>query len=656
MLSLAIDGTRRPSEKNVHEVGIGLGKELHTTAPPAERGRVTGFIHSFHNALLIEGGLSNLFQTVFSVLKNEGWSGFRQRVHGALGKSARIDYAEWNKRYDTLDESARKRIRKNIANLPRHPKISVLMPTFNTPPSWLQQAIDSVRCQLYENWELCIADDASTNPATRLVLTNAAAEDDRIKVIFRQENGHISAASNSALSLCRGEWVALMDHDDILSEHALYCVAEVVSQCPDARLIYSDEDKINEDGLRFDPYFKCGFNRDLFYSHNMISHLGVYQRKLVRSVGGFRKTFEGSQDYDLALRILERIKPEQIIHIPRVLYHWRRHGSSTAGGAASKPYARTAAKRAIEEHLARLGTPAEITVEDHGYRVTYTLPSPEPLVSIVVIAGNEAAGLARFMENVLKVTEYRNLELRIVAGNPIGPPSVANRSGSRSCDITNIYGYNLLSEQLATINAAVNDCVGEYIAFLGHEATTVSSKWLQELVAVAAQPGVGSVSAKILDTNGTVEHAGYVLGIGGTVGSAFHRQPRNSPCYFGRAQLISGFSATSGSCMVIKKSRFQQVGGYEEHKLSIALANVDLCLRLREAGYRSILNPNAWLIRPAYSVGSDDERESVQLTNDMQYMNDRWGDSFSNDPCYSPNLTLDFEDFSFAWPPRVEPL
>lgn len=636
------------------DTGTSLGKELNTTNTSLERCTIERVIRSVRNAILIEGGLTNTIRTIYFVLKNEGWAGLRQRVGSALRKSDRNDYEEWVKRYDTLDGEARERIRKNIGQLPFHPLISVLMPTHNTPARWLRDAIDSVRGQLYENWELCIADDASADPVTRDVLAKAAAEDERIKVVFRQENGHISAASNSALALCRGEWVALMDHDDLLAEHALFCVAEVITTRPEACLIYSDEDKINEKGLRFDPYFKCDFNRDLFYSHNMISHLGVYKREILEELGGFQEGFEGSQDYDLALRVLECVQTQNIIHIPRVLYHWRRHSSSTASGTASKPYAQKAATRALEEHLGRQGIFADISAEVYGFRLRYTLPSPLPLVSIVVVAGNDVENPERTVERIVQETEYGSLEFLMVARHPFELSSMRIPPNSSITVRSKPFRYSCQAEQLAAINAAVNDCRGEFVALLDGETKMPSSGWLTALLALAAQPDVGAVSAKILNKDGTVEHAGYVLGLGGPAGSAFRRQPGNSPCYFGRAKLISGFSATTGSCMVIKKSRFQQVGGYEEHGLSRAIADVDLCLRLGEAGYRTVLNPNALLIRLETRTCGEPELHPDQQRKDMQFMHERWGEALLADPFYSPNLTLDFEDFSYAWPPRVE--
>src|SRR4029079_13505447 len=231
----------------------------------------------------------------------------------------------------------------------KKPLISVLMPVYNTNPQWLVEAIESVQRQLYPYWELCIADDASTDPHIRSMLDRYASADSRIKVTLRPTNGHISAASNTALKAATGEYVALMDHDDVLAEHALFWVAEVIANNPNAEFIYSDEDKVDTKGNRSTPYFKCDWNPELFLSHNMICHLGVYRTAMVRELGGFREGFEGAQDYDLALRSIERIAPKQIIHIPRVLYHWRMHQGSTAAGLAAKPYAFEAGRKAISE-------------------------------------------------------------------------------------------------------------------------------------------------------------------------------------------------------------------------------------------------------------------------------------------------------------------
>ena len=268
------------------------------------------------------------------------------------------DYEEWIRRYDTLTDESRSRMRERIEGFEHKPLISIVMPTYNSELKWLVEAIESVRMQIYTNWELCIADDASTNKNVRPILERFAEKDVRIKVFFREKNGHISASSNSALNLVTGEYIALLDHDDLLPEHALFWVADAINNNPDAQLIYSDEDKIDKTGRRYEPYFKSDWNPDLFLSQNMISHLGVYRADLIKRVGGFREGYEGSQDYDLALRCIEQIDSHTIVHIPRILYHWRSHPGSTAQAGSEKNYALYAGERALNDHFTRIGVSA----------------------------------------------------------------------------------------------------------------------------------------------------------------------------------------------------------------------------------------------------------------------------------------------------------
>ena len=340
-------------------------------------------------------GVKSTLQQVVAAWRREGLSGIlnhlRSNGTGSIviqleeGQLVnRNDYAEWVRRYDTLNDRAREHIRASIAVMQRRPKISVIMPVYDPPLQFLDEAIWSVRKQLYSDWELCIADDASKNAAVRDLLKRHAAGDNRIRVVFRAGNGHISRASNSALDLATGEYIALFDHDDLLPEHALYCVAESILANPDVGIIYSDEDKISQSGIRVDPYFKCDWNPELFLGHNLLSHLGVYRSDIVKAIGGFRAGYEGSQGYDLAARFIEQIKPEQIVHIPRVLYHWRILPGSTSMSAGEKPYALTASERALDEHLLRQNIKGTVEALPIGmHRLRFSLPDNPPLVSII---------------------------------------------------------------------------------------------------------------------------------------------------------------------------------------------------------------------------------------------------------------------------------
>ena len=567
----------------------------------------------------------------------------------------RNDYTEWVRRYDTLTDADRQRMRDVQGAFAVQPLISVVMPTYNPKPEWLIEAIESVRGQIYPHWELCIADDASTNPAIRPILERYAAQDGRIKVVFRPKNGHISAASNSALEVATGEWIVLLDHDDLLSENALFWVAEAINRAPDARLIYSDEDKISEDGRRSDPYFKCDWNPDLFYSHNMISHLGVYHASIVKDVGGFRQGFEGSQDYDLALRCVERIEPLQIVHVPRVLYHWRVHAESTAMSGDSKPYAALAGERAINEHFTRTGVNGRVKYVGYGYEPSYDLPAVSPLVSIIIPTRNGKALLKQCIDSIEDKTTYKNYEILIIDNGSNESDALAYfEQLSKTPNIRVVrddspFNYSRIN------NKAVAMAHGEVIALVNNDIEVISPDWLTVMVAHALRPGIGAVGAKLWYTNKTLQHGGVFLGYGGVAGHSHKHSQMGANGYFGRLLITQSFSAVTAACLVITKRIFNEVGGLEENRLQIAFNDIDFCLRVREAGYRNIWTPLAELFHhESASRGQEDTPEKqARFAGEVAYMKERWGAQLLNDPAYSPNLTLDHEDFSYAWPPRV---
>ncbi|MDR8731964.1 Chondroitin synthase [Burkholderia pseudomultivorans] len=357
-----------------------------------------------------DGGLRLVVRKAYGIFRREGLAGVKSRIAwlraGAPGVVDPNLYAEWVRRYDQIDDATRIAILGRISGFASAPLISVVMPVYNPDPKWLAEAIESIRGQLYPYWELCIADDVSTDPAIRPLLERYASQDQRIKVAFREKNGHISAASNTALELVTGTWVALFDHDDLLPEHALYCVADAIVRDPSIRMIYSDEDKIDGAGKRREPYFKCDWNPDLFLSQNMFSHLGVYQKALLDEVGGFREGYEGSQDYDLALRCVERAGAGAIHHIPRVLYHWRVHAESTASGTDAKPYAVVAGERALNDHFDRMGIHAMAEYAGNGYRARYEMPNPAPLVSLIIPTRNGLDLLRQCIRSIVRACSH----------------------------------------------------------------------------------------------------------------------------------------------------------------------------------------------------------------------------------------------------------
>ncbi|WP_307636192.1 glycosyltransferase family 2 protein [Variovorax boronicumulans] len=545
-------------------------------------------------------------------------------------------------------------MRRRIEGMKEAPLISIVMPTYNAKPAWLRDAIESVRRQIYPHWELCIADDASPSAESRALLAELAAGDARIKVVFRPENGHICAASNSALELATGEWVALMDHDDLLSEHALFWVADCIDRHPEARLIYSDEDKIDEEGVRSSPYFKSNWNLDLFYSQNMFSHLGVFRADVVKSVGGFRLGMQGSQDWDLVLRCMEKISASQILHVPRVLYHWRIHAESTASSADAKPYAALAGERALNEHFLRLGVDAKAEYTGVGYRVRYALPATVPLVSLIIPTRNGLHLLRQCVDSILARTTYENYEIIIVDNGSDDPATLSYLASFQDSVFVRVIRDDREFNYSALNNMAVTHARGDIVGLINNDIEVISSEWLSEMVSLAIQPGVGAVGAKLWYPDRTLQHGGVILGVGGVANHSHKGIAFGDNGYFSRANLIQSFSAVTAACLVVKKDRYLSIDGLDEIHLKVAFNDVDFCLRLLEKGFRNIWTPYAELFHHESATrGADVAPEKRErFVREVNYMLDRWGAILKDDPAYSPNLTLDREDFSYAWPPR----
>lgn len=565
------------------------------------------------------------------------------------------DYQEWLKRYDTLDAITKEAILDDMANLPRTPKVSVLMPVYNPPLKFLDKAIKSVKNQLYQNWELCICDDASTDKSVTQMLSQYANSDERIKVVFRTSNGHISAASNSALGLVTGEYVALLDHDDELPAHALYWVARTITKHPEAGLIYSDEDKINTQGTRYDPYFKCDYNKELMLAQNMICHLGVYRVDIIRKVGGFRMGFEGSQDYDLALRVIEHLNFRNIIHIPRILYHWRAISGSTALTTDNKDYAVEAGRRAVREHLDRTESMAKVVPApsaENFNRVIFESPKKNPKVSIVIPTRDRADLLSQCLDGILHKQTYKNYEVIIVDNGSV-EQSTHGLFKSLPKDIVRVIKDNRAFNFSSLINQGVNVSNGELVCLLNNDIEIITPDWIEEMSSFACQDDIGCVGARLWYPNGRLQHGGVILGIGGVAGHAHKFFHKSDPGYFGRAILHQSLSAVTGACMMVRRSIFLEAGGFDE-KLSVAFNDVDFCLRVRQKGYRNIWTPYAEMIHhESVSRGyEDNEEKQERFLNEINLMKSRWGNELVSDPAYNSNLSLTHENYSLAWPPQ----
>ncbi len=571
------------------------------------------------------------------------------------------DYSRWIQNYDSLTTKTVKLMQKRIKKWDDLPLFSIIMPTYNTEEKWLRAAIDSVREQIYPNWELCIADDASTQGHVRRVLEEYAGRDKRIKVKLRAENGHISAASNTALELVTGKFVAFLDHDDMLARHALFWMAKDILDNPDAMLWYSDEDKINEQGKRYEPYFKSDWNPDLFLSYNLINHLAIYRASSIEKIGGFREGYEGAQDYDLALRIIEQINPSKIRHIPRILYHWRAISGSTATKPDEKPYAIIAAQKAISEHLERNDIEAIVTespIVPGTIRVQYALPVEPPLVSLIIPTHNALDVLRLCIESILNKTDYPNIEILIVDNNSDDPATLDYLQQLEENEQARILDYSLPFNYPAINNMAVNEAKGEIICLLNNDIEVITPGWLTEMVSHALRPDIGAVGARLWYPNDTLQHGGVILGIGGVAGHSHKYLSRNKTGYFSRAALIQNFSAITAACMVLRKETYLAAGGINAEHLSIAFNDIDFCLKIKELGLEIIWTPFAELTHhESVSRGHENTPEKVaRFQKECAYMKNRWGNTLITDFAYSPNLTLETEDFAYAWPPRVPSL
>ncbi len=595
------------------------------------------------------------------VQHDDGWNPlFQKMVH--VGKAGdpteQSEYEKWCQQHEALDGADLKAIQAHIEAFRSRPVISVAMPVYNPAEGLLAKSIQSVVDQIYPHWELCIADDASTLPQVREVIGRFAAAEPRIRVVYRASNGHICEATNSALDLASGELVALFDHDDVLAPTALYEVAAEFDQHPEAQLIYSDEDKIDVEDRRFDPYFKPDWNPDLNYGQNYLSHLTVYRTGLIRSLGGFRKGLEGSQDWDLILRAIERIPAAAIRHIPKLLYHWRAAPGSTALQLAEKSYPVDAARMALEDHFKRLGQAVELLpVPGDHWRVKYPVPSPAPLVSLVIPTRNAAKLVRQALASILERTDYPNYEVIIVDNNSDDPETLAFfgeivRGGDPRL---RVLPCNMPFNYSAINNLAVKEAHGEIVGLLNNDVEVINRDWLSEMVSQAARPGIGAVGAMLYYPLNTVQHAGVILGLGGVAGHPFKEFPRGDQGQKNRLRLVQNYSAVTAACLVIRRDRFLEVGGLNERDLPIAFNDVDLCCKLIAAGYRNLWTPNAeFYHHESATRGVEDTPEKkARFQSEIDYMMNTWGSLLMSDPAYNPNLTLVGEDFSPAYLSRA---
>lgn len=557
-----------------------------------------------------------------------------------------LDYADWLAGREKMTSDDRLQL---LDNMRYQPLISVLMPVFNPQIEFLKSAIASVIGQSYPKWELCVANDASTDSEVSEVLDDYARIYPQIRVLHRQKNGHISAASNSALALANGEFVALLDHDDELVEDALLRVVKALNANPDALLVYSDEDKVDEFGQRFDPHFKPEWNPELLLGQNYISHLGVYKASRVRAVGCFREGFEGSQDHDLVLRFTRELDERTIIHIPEVLYHWRALEGSTAMASGEKSYTTLAGLKAVSDVFADCPEASVMAgTVPNTYRVIYPLPKKPPKVSLLIPTRNGVEILKPCVDALLSRTDYSNFEVLILDNQSNCEQTLKYMDEVSKDARVRVIRWDHPFNYSAINNFGAQQATGEIIGLVNNDIEPINPDWLCEMVRHVIRPEVGCVGAKLYYPNDTIQHAGVILGIGGVAGHSHKYFHRYADGYFSRLHLVQNMSAVTGACLLVRKSIFEEVGGLDEQNLTVAFNDVDFCLRVRQLGYRNVWTPFAEAYHhESVSRGADDTSKKRDRHNrEADYMRKRWGDVLLSDPAYNPNLTLIHEDFS----------
>ncbi|UUX94124.1 glycosyltransferase family 2 protein [Aquabacterium sp. J223] len=540
------------------------------------------------------------------------------------------------------------------------PRFSIVLPVFNPEPRWLAACLDSVRAQHYPHWQLCIADDASTDPEVRTLLARQAAADPRLRIAWRERNGHICAASNDALALADGDFVVLLDHDDVLAPQALFALAEALQRRPSAQILYSDEDKLDADGNRCEPFFKPDWSPDLLRSQNYVCHLGAYRRQLVDQVGGFRLGYEGSQDYDLLLRCAARVADrDDIVHLPQVLYHWRKSAASSAADHDHKPYATAAALRALQDAADAEGRGVQVSVLAPGlYRQLWPLPQPAPLVSLIVPTRDGLDVLRQCIDSILERTRYRPFEVIVVDNQSSQPQTLAyldelRRRGDADPERRlRVLRYDAPFNYSAINNAAVREAAGEVVGLINNDIEVISPDWLEEMVGHALRPEVGCVGAKLYYPDDTVQHAGVVLGIGGVAGHSHKYFPRSADGYFSRLRVAHNVSAVTGAALLVRKALYQSVGGLDAEHLAVAFNDVDFCLKVRQAGYLNVFTPFAELRHhESRTRGADvTPLQQARFRQEVEAMRRRWGAALDTDPFYSPHLSRSREDYSLQLP------
>lgn len=574
----------------------------------------------------------------FRYLRHYGPKEFWIRLHERF-EPEEVPYGPWYEAY-VPDESELEKQRKH--RFTYEPLISVAVPAFRTPETFLIQMMKSLLAQTYSNWELCIANGSPEDTVMKGILEEYMKKDSRIRVSELTENKGIAGNTNAALEMAEGEFVGLLDHDDLLAPNALYEVVKALEADRELDAVYTDEDKVTTElDEHFQPHLKPDFNLDLLRSNNYICHFFVVRRSVVKKAGGFRQEFDGAQDHDFIFRCVETAR--RVGHIPEILYHWRTHKASTADNPASKMYAFDAGKRAIEAHLQRTDTEGVVThTPDLGFfRVKYPVQG-NPLVSIIIPNKDEKETLKDCIESIRKKTEYENYEIIIVENNSTTEEIFQYYKELSQDPRIRLLRWKKEFNYSAINNYGVSHARGEYLLFLNNDVKIITPGWIKEMLGVCQRPEVGAVGVKLIYPDNTIQHAGCVIGIGGIAGHMFVDMPANRTGYLHKASILQDMSAVTAACMMMRRTAFEEAGGFTE-KLAVAFNDVDLCLKVRKNEKLIVYDPYVQLYHmESKTRGAEDSTEKVRrFQEEIEYMRCQWIDILKKgDPYYNKNLSL----------------
>lgn len=591
-------------------------------------------------------------QKGFRYLKHYGPKEFWIRLHERF-EPEEVPYGPWYQAYVPDQETLE--AQKNH-KFDYRPLISIAVPAYQTPVEFLKQMIESLISQTYPEWELCIANASPDNEEMQRVLADYSAKDSRVRFCNLKENLGIAENTNRAFSMAKGEFMGLLDHDDLLAPNALYEIVQALQDHPQADALYTDEDKVTTElDEHFQPHLKPDFNLDLLRSNNYICHFFVVRRSIVEKAGGFRKEFDGAQDYDFIFRCTENAR--EVLHVPEILYHWRTHKASTADNPASKMYAFEAGKRAIEANLERTGTKGVVShTQDIGfYRVKYPVQG-KPLVSVIIPNKDEKETLQTCMEMLNNNTSYQNFEIIIIENNSTTDEIFRYYKELSKDPRIHLLRWGKEFNYSAINNFGVAHAKGEYLLFLNNDIKSINPDWMEELLGVCQRPEVGGVGAKLIYPDNTIQHAGCVVGMGGIAGHMFVDMPADRTGYLHKASLLQDMSAVTAACLMMKKEVFEEAGGFTE-ELAVAFNDVDLCLKVRKNNHLIVYDPYAKLYHmESKTRGAEDSKEKVRrFQTEIEYMRCHWLDILKNgDPYYNKNLSLTKWNYSLKPIPGME--